>query len=129
MNMQIERVRIDKWLWAARFYKTRQIAIKAVKNSQVRVNGQAVKPAANIKVGDVVMIKKGLHQQEVEVLGLLEKRVSATIAQTLYQETAESKQAAEILKEQLANQPKIDIEHRKPDRRDVRSHRAFKRGE
>jgi len=129
MNMQIERVRIDKWLWAARFYKTRQIAIKAVKNSQVRVNGQAVKPAANIKVGDVVMIKKGLHQQEVEVLGLLEKRVSATIAQTLYQETTESKQAAEILKEQLANQPKIDIEHRKPDRRDVRSHRAFKRGE
>ena len=129
MNMQIERVRIDKWLWAARFYKTRQIAIKAVKNSQVRVNGQAVKPASNIKVGDVVMIKKGLHQQEVEVLGLLEKRVSATIAQTLYQETAESKQAAEMLKEQLANQPKIDIDHRKPDRRDVRSHRAFKRGE
>ena len=116
-------------LWAARFYKTRQIAIKAVKNSQVRVNGQAVKPAANIKVGDVVMIKKGLHQQEVDVLGLLEKRVSATIAQTLYQETAESKQAAEMLKEQLANQPKIDIDHRKPDRRDVRSHRAFKRGE
>ena len=127
--MQIERVRIDKWLWAARFYKTRQVAIKAVKNSQVRVNGQAVKPAANIKVGDVVMIKKGLHQQEVDVLGLLEKRVSATIAQTLYQETPESKRAAETLKEQLANQPKIDIEHRKPDRRDVRSHRAFKRGE
>jgi len=129
MNKQIERVRIDKWLWAARFYKTRQLAIKAVKNSQISINNQTVKPATNIKVGDFLIIKKGVFQQEVEILGLLEKRVSATIAQSLYQETDSSKKEAEKLKEQLASQPKIDIEHRKPDRRDVRSHRAFKRGE
>jgi len=129
MNKQIDQVRIDKWLWSTRFYKTRQLAIKAIKSSQISVNGQLVKPATNIKVGDLINIKKGLYQQEVEVLGLLEKRVSASIAQSLYQETPQSKQAAAILKEQLANQPKIDIDHRKPDRRGVRSHRAFKRGE
>lgn len=129
MNKEIERVRIDKWLWAARFYKTRQLAIKAVKNSQISLNGQAVKPAASVKVGDRLILKKGPYQQEVEVLGLLEKRVSASIASTLYQETKESRKAAEALKEQLASQPKIDIDHRKPDKRDVRSHRAFKRGD
>lgn len=129
MNNPIERVRIDKWLWAARFYKTRQLAIKAVKNSQITLNGQTVKPAAGVKVSDLLLIKKGGTQQEVEVLGLLEKRVSAPIAQTLYAETSDSIAAREQLKEQLANQPKIDIDHRKPDKRGVRSHRAFKRGE
>jgi len=63
-----------------------------------------------------------------DVLALLEKRVSATIAQTLYAETDESITARDQLKEQLANQPKIDVDHRKPDKRGVRSHRAFKRG-
>ena len=129
MNTQLERVRIDKWLWAARFYKTRQLAIKAVKNSQISLNGQAIKPAASVKVHDKVIVKKGPYQIEVEVLGLLEKRVSATIAQTLYQETQESVDARAKLQEQIAGQPKIDIDHRKPDKRGVRSHRAFKRGE
>ena len=129
MNNQFERVRIDKWLWAARFYKTRQLAIKAIKNSQISLNGQTVKPATNVKVADKLQIKKGLFEIEIEVLGLLEKRVSATVAQTLYQETKNSAESREQLKEQLANQPRIEIDHRKPDRRAVRSHRAFKRGE
>jgi len=129
MNNQLERVRIDKWLWATRFYKTRQLAIKAVKNSQISLNGQAIKPAANVKVSDRVVVKKGAYQIEIEVLGLLEKRVSATIAQTLYQETKDSIAARVKLQEQIASQPKIDIDHRKPDKRGVRSHRAFKRGE
>jgi len=129
MNNQLERVRIDKWLWAARFYKTRQLAIKAIKNSQISVNGQTVKPATNIKISDKLRIKKGVFEQEVEVLDLLEKRVSATIAQTLYQETQDSISTHNQLKEQLANQPRIEIDHRKPDKRGVRSHRAFKRGE
>lgn len=129
MNKEIERVRIDKWLWAVRFYKTRQIAIKAVKNSQITLNDQNIKPSANIKVGDLIVIKKGVHQQQVKVLGLLEKRVSATIAVSMYEETLESKKEADKLKELLANQPKIDVDHRKPDKRGVRSHRAFKRGD
>lgn len=129
MNSSLERVRIDKWLWAARFYKTRQLAIKAVKNSQITLLKQSLKPATNIKVGDLLSIKRGLHKLEVEVLALSERRGSATIAQTLYQETAASIANNKALKEQLAAQPKVDIDRRKPDKRGVRSHRAVKRGE
>lgn len=129
MGQEIQRVRIDKWLWAMRFYKTRQLAIKAVKNNQISLNGQMVKPASMVKVDDLLVIKKGLFEQEVAVLSLLEKRVSATIAQGCYEETQNSIDQQNKLKQQLDSQPKIDIEHRKPDKRDVRSHRAFKRGE
>ena len=129
MNQNLERVRIDKWLWAARFYKTRQLAIKAVKNSQISLNDQAVKPATMVKLDDLLIIKKGLYEQRVRVLGLLEKRVSATVAQSCYEETEESIKARGKLKQQLESQPKVDIDHRKPDKRGVRSHRAFKRGE
>jgi len=123
-----ERVRADKWLWAARFYKTRQLAIKAIKNSQVILNKQSIKPSSTIKEEDLVCIKKGLYEIEVRVIGLSEKRGSATVAQTLYQETEQSINNREQLKEQLASQPKIDIDLRKPDKRGVRSHRALKRG-
>ncbi len=129
MNDQISAVRIDKWLWAARFFKTRQLAIKAIKNSQVRINGQHIKPASNVHTDDVVRLKRGYHELEVNVVGLAEKRGSATIAQSLYQETEASIAAAEMLKQQLASQPKIDIDRRKPDKRGVRNHRALKRGD
>ena len=129
MNQNLERVRIDKWLWAARFYKTRQLAIKAVKNSQISLNDQAVKPATMVKLDDLLIIKKGLYEQQVRVLGLLEKRVSATVAQSCYEETEQSIKTRGKLKQQLESQPKVDIDHRKPDKRGVRSHRAFKRGE
>lgn len=129
MKTELERVRVDKWLWAARFYKTRQLAIKALKNSQIELLKQKLKPATNIKIGDVLTIKRGLHSLEIEVLGLSEKRGSATIAQTLYQETVASIEANKLLKEQLANQPKISVDRRKPDKRGVRSHRAAKRGD
>jgi len=124
-----KRVRIDKWLWAARFYKTRQLAIKALKNSQVSMLKQSLKPATNIKVGDLLTIKRGIHQLEIEILELSEKRGSATIAQKLYRETPASVETNKALKAQLASQPKIDIDRRKPDKRGIRSHRAVKRGE
>jgi len=129
MNTQLERVRIDKWLWAARFYKTRQLAIKALKNSQIGLLKQTLKPATNIKTGDILTIKRRIHQIEIEILALSEKRGSATIAQQLYQETPASVASNKKLKDQLAAQPKIDIDRRKPDKRGVRSHRAIKRGE
>ncbi|MBL4674022.1 MAG: RNA-binding S4 domain-containing protein [Arenicella sp.] len=129
MNSSLERVRIDKWLWAARFYKTRQASIKALKNSQITLRKQSLKPATNVKVGDLLSIKRGLHKLEVEVLALSEHRGSATIAQTLYRETPASIADNKALKDQLAAQPKVDIDRRKPDKRGVRSHRAVKRGE
>lgn len=129
MKETIDNVRLDKWLWAARFYKTRQLAVKSLKNGKISLDRQTVKPASNLKLGDRLVIKRGLHEIEVEVLGLSEKRGSATIAQTLYRETPASITAREKLKKQLASQPKIDIDQRKPDKRGVRSHRALKRGE
>lgn len=129
MEHSLERVRIDKWLWAARFYKTRQLAIKALKSSQISLPKQSLKPSTNVKVGDFLTIKRGLHQMEVEIIGLSEKRGSATMARELYTETKASIAFNEELKEQLASQPKIDIDRRKPDKRGIRSHRAVKRGE
>lgn len=122
-------VRIDKWLWAARFYKTRPLAVKAIKNGQIIINASRTKPAAGVKIGDVVIIKKGLHETEVEVIGLSAQRGSATIAQTLYKETVDSIKNAEKLKQQLAAQPKIEVDRRKPDKRGIRTNRQLKRGE
>lgn len=129
MDKQSNSVRADKWLWAARFYKTRQLAIKAIKNGQISLNDQASKPASNIRTGDCLRIKSGLYEKEIDVLSLSEKRGSAAVAQTLYSETPNSVAKRQALKEQLAQQPKIDIDRRKPDKRGVRSHRALKRGD
>ncbi len=129
MKTTLERVRIDKWLWAARFYKTRQLAIKALKNSQIGLRKQNLKPATNISAGDILTIKRGMHEMEIEVLELSEQRGPAKIAQKLYRETCSSIEANRLLREQLAAQPKIEIDRRKPDKRGVRSHRAVKRGE
>lgn len=128
MDKESISVRLDKWLWAARFYKTRQLAIKALKNGKISLNGQTGKPSTNIKIGDHLRVKSGLFEKEIEVLNLLEKRGSATIAQSLYQETQNSVERRQTLKEQIAQQPKIDIDRRKPDKRGLRSHRALKRG-
>jgi len=128
MDIELETVRLDKWLWAARFYKTRQLAIKALKNGKISLNKQLSKPATNIKTGDHLTIKSGLFEKEIKVLNLSEKRGSATVAQMLYEETAISISMRQALKEQLAQQPKIDIDRRKPDKRGVRSNRALKRG-
>ena len=125
----MESVRIDKFLWAARFYKTRQLAIKALKNSQVLANRQNLKPASQVKAGDVLKIKRGIHELEIEILVLSEQRGPAKVAQTLYQETNASIENREKLQQQLARQPKIDFDRRKPERRDIRSNRAIKRGE
>lgn len=129
MNSSFERVRIDKWLWAARFYKTRQLAVKALRNNQISLIKQNLKPATNVKIGDLLTIKRGLHQLEIEILALSEKRGPATLAQTLYRQTADSIAKNEALKEQLVAQPRMDVDRRKPDKRGVRSHRAVKRGE
>lgn len=85
-----DSVRIDKWLWAARFFKTRSMATDAVDGGKVRLNGERVKPARSVKAGDRLDIDNGATEWEVIVKDLAEKRGSATIAQTLYAETEES---------------------------------------
>ena len=122
-------LRIDKWLWAARFYKTRQLAVKAIKNNQIQLNNQPVKPSSMLKVEDRLRIKRGLFEYQFTVLALSEQRRCATIAQSLYKETADSIRTREQLKQQLDSQPKITIEPRKPNKRAIRDHRSLKRGE
>ncbi len=83
-------VRIDKWLWAARFFKTRSLASKAVSGGKVNLNGQRVKAAKVVTVNDTINIRKGQLEFEVTVLGISSKRGPATVARTLYEESQDS---------------------------------------
>lgn len=85
-----EKVRLDKWLWATRFFKTRSLATEAVGGGKVHVDGARVKPARQISVGQMLEIQKGPYQFVVRIDQLVSKRVSATIAQTAYTESEES---------------------------------------
>ncbi len=87
----MERVRIDKWLWAARFFKSRSVATESVLGGHVRVNGARVKPAREVALGDRVEVTVGERRWMVVVTGLADRRGPASVAATLYEETAESK--------------------------------------
>jgi len=89
------RVRIDKWLWAARFFKTRSLAAEAVEGGKVQVNGERVKPAKMLKPGDALSIRNGPYAWEITVFALSERRGSAAEAAKLYSESDESRKARE----------------------------------
>jgi ribosome-associated heat shock protein Hsp15 len=122
-------VRLDKWLWAARFYKTRSLATDAVDGAKVRLNGATVKPAREIKVGDRLALRVGEENWEVIVQGLNEQRRPAPEARLLYQETDESirnrAQATDLRK--LAPTPAPDHKGR-PTKRDRRQLIRFREG-
>jgi ribosome-associated heat shock protein Hsp15 len=90
MNDNARGVRIDKWLWAARFFKTRSLAQTAVSGGKVRLKDERVKVAKEVKVGDTLSVRVGEYEWMVVVTALSEKRGSAEIARTLYEETADS---------------------------------------
>lgn len=119
-------MRLDKWLWAARFYKTRSIAADAVDGGKVKLNGLAAKPAKDVKPGDRLHLRAGDQDWEVVVQGLNEQRRPAAEARLLYQETPESLQqrtrAAELRK--LAPMPGSDQKGR-PTKRDRRQLNRF----
>lgn len=122
--------RLDKWLWAARFFKTRQLAAEAVKGGHVEVNGVRAKPARGVRIGDRLSIRKAPFDFAIRVTGLRERRVSATEAQDLYEESAESIEKREKLRLALRSQARqIVFDNRKPDKRDRRKGRDRKRGE
>lgn len=93
-------VRLDKWLWAARFFKTRTLAKKAIEGGHVRVNGDRIKPGRIVQSGLMIRVRKGQTELIVEVVALADKRGPASVAQTLYEETDESKKARKELAEQ-----------------------------
>jgi ribosome-associated heat shock protein Hsp15 len=98
-------VRIDKWLIASRFFKTRQVAIDAINAGRVCVNDERVKPAKTIKVGDELLVRKPPYEWRIVVMSVAEKRVSAKIAETFYRETEESLLARESLRKELKDLP------------------------
>lgn len=118
----MERLRIDKWLWAARFYKTRSLACDEIVKGRVQVNAQVAKPSRDIKAGDTVVIRQGPVIRTVTVLGLSQQRGPAPIAQQLYAETGDSIRERENSAEQrrLASEPAQTIEHGRPTKRDRR---------
>jgi ribosome-associated heat shock protein Hsp15 len=110
----MEVVRVDKWLWAARFFKTRGAATEAVLGGHVHVNGERVKPAKDVHAGDRVELTIGAVQRAVVVTGLADKRGSATVAATLYEETPESVERRErfALERRLARPLGADLGER-----------------
>jgi ribosome-associated heat shock protein Hsp15 len=115
----MERLRIDKWLWAARFYKTRSLAADEIDKGRVAVNGQEVKPAREVKLGDRVSLRREGQTRTVVVKGLSGVRGPAPVAQQLYEETPESLQARDQAAEQrrFAREPALSIEHGRPTKR------------
>ncbi|HEX9442511.1 MAG TPA: S4 domain-containing protein [Candidatus Binatia bacterium] len=118
-----EAVRIDKWLWAARFFKTRSLAADAVEGGKVHLNGARTKPSHSLHPGDELKVRRGPYESVVIVRGLSEHRGPAEKARALYEETEESQKAREALSAQLRLErgPAFESEGRpsKKDRRDI----------
>jgi ribosome-associated heat shock protein Hsp15 len=126
----MDAVRVDKWLWAARFFKTRALATEAVLGGHVQLNGTRVKPAKDVHVGDAMQIRIGTLEWSIDVRGLADRRGPATVARALYEERAESKE----LREQQAMQRRLskpigaDLGER-PTKQDRRRLDALRRGQ
>ncbi len=118
----MDSLRIDKWLWAARFYKTRSLACDEVTKHRVQINGQDVKPAREVKVGDTLTVRQGNVTKTVIVKVISAARGPAPVAQLLYEETPESTALRAKLAEQnrMAAEPAHSIEHGRPTKRDRR---------
>jgi ribosome-associated heat shock protein Hsp15 len=115
------RVRLDKWLWAARFYKTRALAVEAIDGGKVQVNGDRVKRAKLLQAGDEVRIRQGHYEWVLVVRALSERRGPAAEAATLYEERAESRARREELAERLrAAATHFEYEKGRPTKRDRR---------
>lgn len=122
-------IRIDKWLWAARFWKTRSLAAEAVAGGKVKLNGERVKAAKSVRVGDELSIRVGPYEYVVHVLGLAGRRGPAPEAALLYEETPQSKTAREGLALRLSADRTHDADEKgRPTKRARRQIIRFTRG-
>lgn len=130
MIADADGVRIDRWLWAARFYRSRGLATDAVKGGKVHVNGQRVKPAHGLRAGDRLTLRRGPVRMEIEVLAVSTRRGPATIARQLYAETPASRAAREALearrRAERLSAPRPP--ERRPDKKARRQIIRFKQG-
>ncbi|HWY46874.1 MAG TPA: RNA-binding S4 domain-containing protein [Bryobacteraceae bacterium] len=114
-------VRMDKWLWAARFFKTRSLAGRACELGRIESNGQPVKAAREVRVGDLLRVKNPSGEFTIEVLALSEMRGPAPVAQTLYRETEASRELRLKLAEERKAMPRVETTREgKPSKRDRR---------
>ena len=129
-TFRTEKMRLDKWLWAARFFKTRSLAAQAVEGGKARLNAERVKPSKDVKPGDTVSVRSGELEWVVEVLGLSEQRGPATAAALLYAEGDESRKRRELMlaMRKAGPQPLPQADGR-PTKRDRRRLDQFKRGD
>jgi ribosome-associated heat shock protein Hsp15 len=126
----VERVRVDKWLWAARFVKTRSAATELVQAGHVKVGGERVKPAREVGPGDKVEIRLGTTRRVVIVTGVADRRGPAKVAATLYEETPESREERERLAvERRASRPLGADLGARPTKQDRRRLEALRRGQ
>jgi len=127
----MDRLRIDKWLWAARFFKTRSLAADEIGKHRVQLNGDVAKASREVKPGDTVAIRLGPVTRVVRVLGISGQRGPAPVAQQLYEETAESLAAQAAAREQrrLGSEPALSIEQGRPTKRDRRELDGARRGD
>lgn len=125
----MDKVRIDKWLWAARFFKTRALASKACDIGRIQANGLRSKPAREIHTGDKLQIENEAGLFQIEVLALSEMRGPAALAQTLYRETDSSREARlKLAEERKAMQQYAPLPERRPSKRDRRRIIQFRSG-
>ena len=124
------RVRLDKWLWAARFYKTRSLAAEAVEKGKVEVNGERAKRAKLLQAGDSLLIRLGPYQHIVTVRAVSEKRGPATVAAKLYEESVEGRKAREAMQVQVkAAQSVPGYDRGRPTKKDRREIERLRRGD
>ena len=115
-------VRLDKWLWAARFFKTRSLAADEIGKGRVAVNGQAAKASRDVRVGDLIELRQGTLARAVVVKGASDQRGSATVAQLMFDETPESieRRTRQALERRMNTEPSLAIEQGRPTKRDRR---------
>jgi ribosome-associated heat shock protein Hsp15 len=130
MTESEDRTRVDKWLWAARFFKTRALAAEAIAGGKVQVNGERVKRARPLQIGDEIRIRQGPYEQQIVVRALSGRRGPAAQAAQLYEEKAESRAAREQLALQLKTLHSMFVPERgRPTKKDRREMEKFKRRE
>ena len=123
----MDRVRIDKWLWAARFFKTRSLAARACELGRIQCNGQLAKASREVHAGDRLQVKNDSGDFQIEVLLLSEMRGPAAVAQTLYQETEESRELRRKAAEERKAMPHFEaMREGKPSKRDRRELNRFR---
>jgi len=126
----ITRVRLDKWLWAARFFKTRGLAAQAIETGKVEVNGERAKRAKQLQIGDQLRIRLGPYHHLVKVRGVSERRGPPAVAAELFEETEESRKAREAMQLQVRIAQSVPgYDRGRPTKKDRRDIERLKRGE